>query len=181
MGVLDDMTRLRDNARAFNVGDANVETRILADCVACSFRYLVRRCLVVLQHSSDEGVKRKILQPSVMPVLDEPTTQDVVDYLKVVDEEHRAEWGVKQEADRKKREALRRQQEAAAAVIAEQLQREQEEYEELMAAEPKATYEDQLDWGIDLVDDPYGPPCGGGKGGGKGGRVPPVLRRNGWA
>ena len=48
MAVLDDMSQLRDNAHAFNVGDENVEARIMADCVHNYFRYLLKRCLVVL-------------------------------------------------------------------------------------------------------------------------------------
>ena len=59
--VLADMAKLRDNAHAFNVGDENIETRIMADCVYNYFCYLVKRCLGALLHSHDDGVKRKIL------------------------------------------------------------------------------------------------------------------------
>lgn len=171
LAVLEDMARLRDNAHAFNVGSENVEARIMADCVNNYFRYLVRRCLAVLLHSRDDGIKGKILQPALMPVLDEPTTQDVVAYLKVLDEEHRAEWEVKQVAENKKRDAMRKQMEEQAAAVAEALQREQEAYDELMQAQAGPTYEDQLDWGIDLgFDPPYPGAAAGSKGGSKGGK-----------
>ena len=154
MAVLDDMSQLRDNAHAFNVGDENVEARIMADCVHNYFRYLLKRCLVVLLHSKDDRIKSKILQPALMPLLDEPTSQDVVTYLKLLDEEYRADWEAKQDAENKKREAVRLQLEEATAAAEEALRREQEAYEETIQAQHGPTYEDQLDWGIDLGIEP---------------------------
>jgi hypothetical protein len=187
MGCLNDMNRLRDNAHAFNPGKENVETRIMADCVFNYFAYLVKRCLTALLHSRDDGIKRKVLEQAVMPVLDEPTPQDVITYLKLVDDEYRTEWEAKQAIELKKREALQKLLEEQAALEAENVAREQEAAMHQFLQDQAAmgpSYADQLDWGIDMAIDPYSNSFPGKGGGGKGkggtGREQFVHEKTGW-
>ena len=98
------MKKIRDNAHAYNVGDENIELRLMADATYNYFHYLIKRCITALMYSKDAGIKEKVLDPELMPYLDvnEPTKPDVATYLKILDDEHVATWTKWLEGEKKK-------------------------------------------------------------------------------
>ena len=167
--VLLDMKKVRDNAHAYNVGDENIETRLMADATYNYFHYLVKRCITALMQSKDEGVKKKVMEHGdLMSCLNEETAKDVLTYLKILDDEHMASWEAHMVVERQKRAVLEAQIEAQQAEKAAILQAEQEAYEnEIMlmrqqqgptAEEMEMDLKTQMEWGIDLAAESYGEP-----------------------
>ena len=103
VAVVQDMQRLRDNAHAFNVGDENIETRIMADCVANYFSYLIKKCLEALINSHDARLKEFILTAETLSLLDVPTTKDVSTFLQLQQEDRLEEHRKQQEEQARKR------------------------------------------------------------------------------
>ena len=110
VAAVQDMQRLRENAHAFNVGDENIETRIMADCVANYFSYLLKTCLTGLLNSSDQRLKQFVLTAETIPLLDVPTAPDVLTFLQLLEEDHIAE-------QRKQAQELARRRASSAALV----------------------------------------------------------------
>ncbi len=166
--ILEDMKKVRDNAHAYNVGDENIELRLMADATYNYFHYLIKRCVTALMYSNDTGVKEKVLDPELMPYLDQPTQQDVLTYLKILDDEHVAAWNVWLTGEKKKRALLDAQRsEAVAALKAEQeaivnelmgANQPADDVVDMHEADDLKTIEAQLEWGIDLGAENYEEP-----------------------
>jgi hypothetical protein len=84
--ILADMELIRSNAHTYNVGEAGVEVRIMADQLVNFFKYLVKVCLVELYEGHyDDAIVPKVITDDIREsIVCAPNTDDVTTYLKAM-------------------------------------------------------------------------------------------------